>query len=74
MLEIKVHVMICFAPCFLSKKISRYKKYFLFLLSIYIILAEVPGDARVNIQPAEQLCPSGFRVSGPPRPRGVGGV
>jgi len=34
-------------------------------------LAEVPGAARVNMQPAEHLYPSGFRVSGPPGP-GVG--
>jgi len=38
----------------------------------HLQLAEVPGTARVNMQPAEHLCPSGFKVSGPPGP-GVGG-
>jgi len=39
-----------------------------------LLLAEVPGAARVNMQPAEHLCPSGFRVSGPPGPGVLGGV
>jgi len=33
--------------------------------SLYFKLAEVPGAAWVNMQPAEHLCPSGFRDSGP---------
>jgi len=41
-------------------------------LLIYYALAEVPSAARINMQPAEHLCTSGFRVSGPPGP-GVGG-
>jgi len=41
-------------------------------MPIYIyVLAEVLGTARVNMQPAEHLCPPGFRVSGHPGP-GVG--
>jgi len=31
----------------------------------FLQLAEGPGTARVNMQPAEHLYPSGFRVSGP---------
>jgi len=41
-------------------------------LFYYYILAEVPGAARINMQLAKHLCPSGFRVSDSPGP-GVGG-
>jgi len=39
---------------------------------LYIILAEVPGAARVNLQPAEHLKNVSFSFYGfkPPRPRG----
>jgi len=48
---------------------------------IITLLAEVPGAARVNLQPVEHLlfcnqftnmCPSAFSILGPPGPRGRG--
>jgi len=39
------------------------------------MLAEVPGAARLNLQPfvSEKMCSSAYRVSSPPGPGGRGG-
>jgi len=55
-----------------QKKAEQHKKWIFPVINskmvqiIISILAEVTGAARVNMQFAEHLCPSGFRVSGPP--------